>query len=363
MRRYSRKKNSVKVLVAVAVVAAAAFAASQYFMGSANMGPVIAKVNGEKIYKSQIQQKLLGLLSSPNQGGNLPDVDNLPKEVIEILAKEIYLDDEIAKLAKKEKLLKNPDVKGRIHEAKNKILRQAFVDSLIKNEVNDEKISEKYVELTNELQGKKEYLVSHIVIKSKDEALKISKELNSKKVRFSDVARKKSLDQESGAKGGELGYILEDNIIKEIAAEIVKLKKDEISAPIQTKFGWHLVKFSATRDAKALPFEQVKDNIKEQLIENRLSEINAKIMKDAKIEVLTSKKEAEVTSDEKPAVEPKEEVLNAPASEEKAVENSEEEKATEAKSEEKVEEKTEKKDEVKKDEKSHNKKSKNKKHR
>lgn len=359
MRRSSRKKNSIKILIAVTIVAATAFGVSQYFVNSSNMGPVVAKVNGEKIYKSQIQQKLLGLLSSPNQGGNLPDVDSLPNEVIEILAKEIYLDDEIAKLAKKENLLKNPEVKGRLHEAKNKILRQAFVDSLIKTEVNDEKISEKYVELTNELQGKKEYLISHIVTKTKDDAEKIAKELSSKKAKFSDAAKKKSLDQESGAKGGELGYILEDNIIKEIASEIVKLKKDEVSAPIQTKFGWHLVKFSETRDAKALPFEQVKDNIKEQLIENKLSEINAEIMKDAKVEVLISKKEAAVSSEEKPAQAAKEEVLSAPASEEKAVENSQEEKATEAKS----EEKTEKKDEVKKDEKSHNKKSKNKNHR
>jgi len=369
MRRYSRKKNSIKIFIAVIVAVAAIFAVAQYCLNSRSMGEVVAKVNGEKIYKSQIQNKLVGLLSAPTQNANLPEIDNLPSEVIEILAKEIYLDNEITKLAKKEGLLKDPEIKGRLHEARNKILRQAYVDALIKNEITDQTISEKYAELTNELQGKKEYQVYHIVVKTKAEAEKIAKELTAKKaLKFADAAKKYSLDQESAAKGGELGYILEDNIIKEIAGVISNLKKDEVSAPIQTKFGWHLVKFTNSREAKALPFEAVKDNIKEQLIESRLSEINSAIMKDAKVEILAKKEEAKPA--EEKAVEPaKEEVLTAPASEEKAMENSEEVKAeekveanSEEKPEAKAEEKTEQKAEVKKDEKSKSKKSKNKRH-
>jgi len=370
MRRYSRKKNSMKIFIAAIVAIAAVFVAAQYYLSNRSMGEVVAKVNGEKIYKSQIQSKLVGLLSAPTQNANLPEVDNLPAEVIEILAKEIYLDNEITKLAKKDGLLKDPEIKGRVAEARNKILRQAYVDSIIKNEINDQKISEKYVELTNDLQGKKEYLIYHIVVKSKAEAEKISKELTAKKaLKFADAAKKYSLDQESAAKGGELGYILEDNIIKEISAVIGNLKKDEISAPIETKFGWHLVKFANSREAKALPFESVKDNIKEQLIENRLSEINSGIMKDVKVEVLAKKEEAKAT--EETVVEPsKEEAAENSAVEEKsATETSEvksEEKVEEQKAEEKpeakTEEKTENKAEAKKDEKSKAKKSNHKKH-
>lgn len=362
MRRYPRRKNSIKILVAVTLTAAVAFGASQYFLNGRAMGEVVAKVNGEKIYKSQIQQKLLGLLNSQNPESPLPDVENLPKEVVEILAKEIYLDNEIVKLAKKENLMKDQEIKGRIHEAKNKILRQAYVDSIVKNEITEAKISDKYVELTNELAGKKEYLVSHIVVKTKEEAEKILKDLTAKKsIRFADAAKKYSLDQESAAKGGELGYILEDNVIKEISEAMLKLKKDEISAPVQTKFGWHLVKFSASRDAKALPFESVKDNIKEQLIENRLSEINSKIMKDVKIEILTPSKPAEVKTEEAPAATTEQEAPAVYPSKEEA--KAEEVKATEnVESQPQVEEKSDVKSEEKSDEKPQ-KKSKHKKHR
>ncbi len=336
----------MKIFVTVTLIVAAAFAASQYFLNNRTMGEVVAKVNGEKIYKAQMQQKLLGLLNSQNQEGGLPDISSLPKEVVEILAKEIYLDNEIAKLAKKENLMKDHEIKARVRESKNKILRQAYIDSIVKDEITDLKISDKYVELTNELAGKKEYLISHLVVKTKAEAEKLSKDLAIKKsIRFPDAAKKYSLDQESAAKGGELGYILEDNIIKEISESLLKLKQNEISSPIETKFGWHLVKFSASRDAKSLPFESVKDNIKEQLIENRLSEINSKIMKDVKVEILTEDKKLEVKS----------EAEKAPAITEATVSASPAEAAvTEVKAEEAVEikQQTEEKSDIKSEEKS-----------
>ncbi len=365
MRRYTRRKNSLKILVAITLVAAIAFGISQYFINSKSRGEVVAKINGEKIYKSQMQQKLLGLLNSQNPEANLPDVDNLPREVVEILVKEIYIDNEIVNLAQKEKLTKDPIIKGRLQEAKNKILRQAYIDSIVKNEITEEKISDKYVELSNELAGKKEYLVFHIVVKTKTEAEKIAKDLTKRSAYFSDAAKKYSLDKESGMKGGELGYILEDNIIKEISEAISKLKKDEISAPIETKFGWHLVKFSASREAKAMPFESVKESIKEQLVENRLSEINSKIMKNAKVEILTSTKKLEAKPESEKASE-----STVIKKEDSTLTSKEENKSEEAKVEESptpelqpTEEKSEIKSDEKSDEKPEQKKSKHKKNR
>jgi hypothetical protein len=82
-------------------------------------------------------------------------------------------------------------------------------------------------------------------------------------------------------------------MIKEIADVVKNLKPNEISNPIQTKFGWHLVKFSETRDAKPLAFEAVKENIREQLIQDKLNEINAKYIKEAKIKILVELKQLE----------------------------------------------------------------------
>ena len=295
MRRSSRKKNSTKIFVAITAVAALIFVASNHFLKNANE-IVVAKVNDTQIFKSEIERKLRNVFDGQNQEIKIPEVENLPKEVIEILIKEVYLDKKLTEEAKKSQLAKSNDIKDRIAEAQDKILRQAYVDSLLKQEITDQKVSEKYVELSNELAGKKEYLIFHIVTKTKDEAEKILKILKSKKpsAKFSELAKKYSIDQDSAENGGELGYIIEDNMIKEISDIAVTLKKDEISNPIQTKFGWHSVKVSDVREAKALPFESVKDNIRDQLTQDKLNEINAKITKDAKIQILIELKEPAV---------------------------------------------------------------------
>ena len=229
----------------------------------------------------------------------IPEVEALPTEVLEILVKEIYLEKELTKEAAKSKVASEKEVKDRILEAKNRILRQAYVDSLLKEEISDQRISDKYSELSNDLTGKKEYLISHIVTKTKEEAEKISQELKNKKsVKFADEAKKYSIDQESAEKGGDLGYILENNMIKEIADVVVNLKVEDISDPIQTKFGWHVIKVTDIRDAKALEFEAVKENIRDQLTQDVLNDINAKITKGAKIEFLIKSKEPK--SEEKP---------------------------------------------------------------
>jgi peptidyl-prolyl cis-trans isomerase C len=299
MRRHSRRKNSTKIFALTAIFAAIIFAASNHFVNKSKE-VVIAKVNGEKIFKSEIEAKLHNVFDGQRQEMQLPDIDSLPKEVIEILVKEIYFDKQLTKEAKKSKASKTEEIKAKINDTRDKIIRQAYIDSIIQAEVNDEAISEKYTELSNGLVGKKEYLISHIVVKNKEKAEEIAKELKSKKSsasKFSELAKKYSIDQESAENGGSLGYIVEDGIIKEIAAALVNLKKDEVSNPIETKFGWHLIKLSDVRDAKALPFESVKDNIRDQLIQEKISEINSRITKDIKIKILIKTKEVAAESE------------------------------------------------------------------
>jgi len=360
-----KNKNSIKIFIVATLLAAITFVASQYFTGKTNE-VVVAKINDQEIYKSEIEKKLRDVFEgqsfkSQEQEIKVPTLETLPKEVIEILAKEVYLEKELIKAAKNSAVAKSPEVKAKIAEAEAKILRQSYVDSIVKNEVSDQKISEKYAELSKEFEGKKEYLIAHIVSASSQDAEKIANELKSKKApKFSDLAKKYSIDQESASKGGELGYNLESNLIKEIADVIPNLKQDEISAPIQTKFGWHLVKILGSRDAQAMPFESVKDNIREHLTQEAVNDINGKITKDVKVEILIQLKkeepkietpkteekkpeelsgEEQVSDEAKPAQATEEEAANKPQNaegdvvEENLDEKTEEKKAAEVKKE------------------------------
>jgi peptidyl-prolyl cis-trans isomerase C len=294
MRRYSRNKNSVRIFSAITLIAAVVLGASYYLNNKKEKGMVVAKVNGQEIYQSEIEQKLRNIFEGQGEEVAVPAIENLPKEVLDILIKETYLDKELSKLAKRSDLMKDKKVKERVAAAESKILRQSYIDSVLEKEVTEQKVSAKYAEISSNLAGKKEYSIFHIVAKSKEEAGKIHKEITAKKksIRFSDAAKKYSIDQESAERGGDLGFVLEENMIKEIADAIVNLKQDEISAPIQTKFGWHLVKFTEVREAQPLPFDSVKQNLREQLEQDKTNEIEAKIVKDAKVKIVIKLKEA-----------------------------------------------------------------------
>ena len=294
MRRYSRNKNSVRIFSAITLIAAVILGASYYLNNKKEKGMVVAKVNGQEIYQSEIEQKLRNIFEGQGEEVAVPAIENLPKEVLDILIKETYLDKELSKLAKSSDVMKNKKVKELVAAAESKILRQSYIDSVLEKEVTEQKVSAKYSEISSNLAGKKEYSIFHIVAKSKEEAEKTYKEITAKKksIRFSDAAKKYSIDQESAERGGDLGFVLEENMIKEIADAIVNLKQDEISAPIQTKFGWHLVKFTEVREAQPLPFDSVKQNLREQLEQDKTNEIEAKIVKDAKVEIVIKLKEA-----------------------------------------------------------------------
>jgi len=122
------KKKSFKVIAAAAVVAALMFGVSQFFSCCQESGTVIAKVNGKKIYESQVQRKLasmLGMVGGDNK--DLPKLASLPKPALDILVREVYFDEELAKLAAKSDAAKTEEVKARIKESKNNILRQVYV--------------------------------------------------------------------------------------------------------------------------------------------------------------------------------------------------------------------------------------------
>ncbi len=355
-RRHSQKKNSLKIFVAVAIVAAAAVVASTYLF-SGKSDTIVAQINNHKIYKSEVEAKLRSVFESQNFGGKsdvaIPDLASMPKEVIEILAKEVYSEHELTKEALKSSAAKSKEVKEKIAAAKDRIIRQAYIDSVLKEKVNEEAIRAKYLELSESVKDKKEYSIAHIVTKTKEEADKIVKELSAKKApKFADMAKKYSIDQDSAANGGSLGFIVENNMFKEIADVLVTLKKDQISQPIQTKFGWHIVKFSDVREAKSLPFESVQENIREQLSQDAINEINSKITKDLKVKILLKFKEAKSPETANPAessIETKpEETVAAPETSEDAAAATTEEKETsvekeEAKTEVKAEEKNEEK--------------------
>lgn len=92
----------------------------------------------------------------------------------------------------------------------------------------------------------KEYRVSHIMVKTEDEAKKIIEQLKVNK--FEDIAIAKSLDTGSGARGGALGWTVPSNFTRPFADVMVALSIGSISTPVQTQYGWHIIRLEDVRE-------------------------------------------------------------------------------------------------------------------
>jgi foldase protein PrsA len=125
----------------------------------------------------------------------------------------------------------------------------------------------------------------HILVATEKEAEDIIKQLDDE-ADFAEIAKEKSIDTASGAKGGELGFFSKDMMVEEFANASFKLKVNEISEPVKSQFGWHIIE----RESNTIPFGEIKDAIKLQLMQEKqkaalqtyIEQLKAK----AKIEVL-----------------------------------------------------------------------------
>jgi len=319
---YPKKKNLTKLFITFAAVAAVSYGASLYFDGkTSSADSVVAKINNQKIYKSEISGKIREVFVGAEES-DLPSLETFPAEVVEAFAKEIYLEKELVSRAKKSGITKQEDVKNQIENAQSRIIANAYLASIIKEKVSEQKIRDKYAELSNGA-AKKEFLISQIIVKTKDDAQKVLSALNAKKSKnrpsFSELAKKYSIDKQTANNGGKLGYLTEDNIAKEIFDVVSTIKKGEVSKIFSVKDVFAIVKLEDVREGKAAAFEDIKDSLREQMIKDETGSIYKEIFDNIKIEILLKK------DDEKSTSEQKEEKTDETKNEQKSDENTKQE--------------------------------------
>jgi parvulin-like peptidyl-prolyl isomerase len=103
---------------------------------------------------------------------------------------------------------------------------------------------------------------------------------------FSAQAKKKSLDKETAKKGGDLGFVLEDQLPPQITKEAILLNKGQMSKPISLADKWVLIKLEDKRDAKIAKFEDAKASLVQSLSTKALQDFISNNLKEAKISVV-----------------------------------------------------------------------------
>lgn len=233
-----------------------------------------AIVNGVVIPQSRVEMDIKG---AESQGrADSPELRQAIRD--DLINREV-----IAQAAVKEGLDKTPSVIDQMAIAKQTVLVSAFIqDNLKKNPITTEQLKKEYDNYKAQL-GDKEYNVSHILVKTQAEAKEIIAKLD-KKVKFEKLS-KESLDAGSAAHGGSLGWTVPKSLVEPFANALLNLKKGEYTKePVQTQFGWHVIKLDDVRPLKAPTFEEMKPKLEQHLQQQAIQKTVADLRAAAKIE-------------------------------------------------------------------------------
>src|SRR5580692_6323975 len=232
--------------------------------------PSVAIVDGTPISRDAFDDYLKGLLRGK------PITDVTADEKNQVLDQMINMQ-LIAAQAEKDGLDKDPEVATRIALLRTQILADAAAQKYVKaNEPTDAELQTAY----DSAADKTEYHASHILVPTKEKAEQIIKKLKGG-AKFEDLAKTESTDN-SKANGGDLGWFTTAKMVKPFGDAVKGLKKGDFTAePVQTQYGWHIIKLMDTRDA---PFDQMKTQLSNPIMQKKFQAYIDGLKKNAKIE-------------------------------------------------------------------------------
>jgi len=241
-------------------------------LAAAAMAQNIAVVNGRPIPKTRAD---LFIKELEKQGQPAtPELAALVRQ--ELVDREILLQE-----AERRGLPAKPETRFQIESTRQQILIQALVqDELDRNPLKEADIRAEFDRLTSQ-QGT-EYRARHILVETEDQAKDIIAKLQ-KGAKFEELA-KASKDPGSAAKGGDLDWASASTFVKPFSEAMQALKKGQFTTqPVQTQFGWHVIRLDDSRAAQLPSFESVKDQLAESLQRKKLGEFQQALKDKAKV--------------------------------------------------------------------------------
>jgi len=237
---------------------------------------VIARANGVDIRESDLA------FAEEEIGGNMPAMP--PEQKREYLI--TYLADVIvlAQAAEKQKLDARPDVQRRLTFDRNRVLMESLLADVGKSGMTDEAMRKVYDDAVKQVSNEQEVHARHILVATEEEAKAIQAQLK-KGADFATLAKEKSKDP-GAAEGGDLGYFTKEQMVPEFSEAAFKLDKGQISDPVKTQFGWHIIKVEDKRTKPTPTFDEVKGQLENYVAHRAQAEFVEKQRSAANIERL-----------------------------------------------------------------------------
>jgi peptidyl-prolyl cis-trans isomerase C len=256
---------------------------------------VLARVNGTEITDDDVK------IALDDIGASLP-------QQIEGPAREAYILDYlidaklVAQKAEADKMGEGPEFAKKVAYYRDKVLMENLLGKVAKDAAGEAAIQKTYDDVAKQQKPEEEVRARHILVESEPDAQAALKRVKAGED-FAKVASEMSKDP--GSKGGELGWFTKDRMVPEFAEAAFKMQPGQISDPVKSQFGWHIIQVEERRQKQFPPLDQVRDQVTRYVVQKSQSELILKLREDAKVERTEPEKPADTAATPAPAPETK----------------------------------------------------------
>jgi peptidyl-prolyl cis-trans isomerase C len=238
--------------------------------------PVVARVNGQEIRRTDIMAALQALG---------PQYQQVPIQAIyPALLEQVVNARLVAGEGYRQNLQSVSDVTQRVKAAEERFVQEAWLRKTIDAKLTDELLKQRYDAFVKEAPAQEEVRARHILVKTKAEADALLKQIKGG-ADFAKLASEQKLDTASAAQQGDLGFFTKDQMVAPFAEAAFAMKPGEVSkTPVETQFGFHVIKVEERRAATPPTFEQASPELRSQIAQEIAGEAVDALRKSATIE-------------------------------------------------------------------------------
>ncbi len=279
-------KRTTIIFLAASLLASSAFA---------DEDKIVATYKGVEVKESQVMQQFQPSLDTqPSaKGKKFTDFDaNIQEMLVKGYIDAKLLDQE----AKNSNIESSKEFQSKLNIVKNQLVQQELMERYVKSHVDEKMINAEYDKLVASLKGKEEVKVSHILVANEKDAINVQNRLK-KGEKFAKLAKDFSKDEGSKANGGEIGYITSGQLVPEFEDKALSMKVNEISSPVKTQFGWHIITVLDKRPAQIPSKEEAIASITNQLSRDVILKYVADLESKADIKIMLPK--SQITNETK----------------------------------------------------------------
>ena len=236
---------------------------------------VLATVGGVNITEEEVSEAIIAM---GQRGQNFNNPQGRAMVLEQLINRKLILAG-----ARKELLEFDPEFKKQLNIMKEELLTKFAISRAIENvKVTDEEAKKFYDENPDTFVSGKTVNASHILVDSEEKASEIKADIEAGKITFADAAKQFS-SCPSRENGGELGTFGQGQMVKEFEDAAFSAEIGTVTAPVQTQFGWHLILVTEKSESSVMAFEDVKDQLKDQLLSEKQQKAYASKINQLKI--------------------------------------------------------------------------------